>query len=282
MKIKAAIPAMGSKRALAATIIEELGAHSAYWEPFFGGLSIVLAKPESSHETIGDLHGDATNLAWVLQDPTLAPRLYERLVRTLCSDGLHEHAKGMCNDQCEHEVGDVERAYWFFVMSWMGQNGRSLTKGCEKTSFAVRWTPTGGHGGKRFASAVDSIPAWHRRLRRITILRKCGFDMLDRIDDHPKVATYCDPPYLEKGAEYVHDFTEADHADLATRLDRFKDTRVVVSYYDHPWVDVLYRGWTKRCVARNKNLSVSRGRGSPAQRAPEILLLNGPSYAKGA
>ncbi len=53
------------------------------------------------------------------------------------------------------------------------------------------------------------------------------------------MAIYCDPPYLVKGAKYVHDFTDSQHEDLAKLLRRFKHTRVVVSYYEHPALDEL-------------------------------------------
>ena len=39
--------------------------------------------------------------------------------------------------------------------------------------------------------------------------------------------------------------------------------------------------WTKRCVHRMKNLHVQNGRGSKRTIAPEVLLINGPSYAGG-
>ena len=67
MKIKAIAPWFGGKRTLAATVVQEIGPHKSFWDPACGGVSILLAKPRSSHETVNDLHGDLTNLAWVLQ-----------------------------------------------------------------------------------------------------------------------------------------------------------------------------------------------------------------------
>lgn len=166
------------------------------------------------------------------------------------------------------------------VCSWFGRNGVAGTESYNQ-GFCVRYTKNGGHAAKRWVSAVDSIPAWHERLRHVTILNRDGFDLLERIEDAPGVAMYCDPPYLVKGAKYVHDFSADDHQRLATLLTRFKRTRIVVSYYEHPRLDELYPGWTKRHLKANKSL-VNQGlrdKGG-ATKAPEVLLINGPSLVE--
>jgi DNA adenine methylase len=85
---------------------------------------------------------------------------------------------------------------------------------------------------------------------------------------------------LVKGAKYVHDFEASDHERLAKLLGRFRRSRVVVSYYDHPSLADLYPGWTQRKIVVSKALSVQGQRGGTAKKATEVLLLNGPSYAK--
>lgn len=116
----------------------------------------------------------------------------------------------------------------------------------------------------------------------MTVLCKNAFELLARIDDEPGTVIYCDPPYIVKGAKYIHDFTEADHQRLADSLGRFRSARVVVSYYDHPSLEVLYRGWTKRTIEVTKSLVNQgmrmRGRGEQVK-AIEALLINGPSLA---
>ncbi|HUX00596.1 MAG TPA: DNA adenine methylase [Phycisphaerae bacterium] len=301
-RITAIAPWFGGKRGLAGTVVEELGVHSAYWEPFCGSCAILFAKPPSSHETVIDLHGDLTNLAMVIASDQCG-RLVEGLRHTLCCENLFRTAKQFleADDTCPPAspqlVGPshVARAYWYFVIAWVGRNGVAGTRRVNY-QMAVRWTPGGGHGGQRFASAVDSLPWWHRRLRRVLILNRDAFEVIPRIEDVPGVAVYCDPPYFMDtrgtgrqrgpsggGSNYLHDFAEADHARLATELARFSRARVVVSYYDSPALAELYPpgGWTKRAVYRPKNLHVQNRRGSSKCTAPEVLLLNGPSYAMG-
>src|SRR3954464_10186721 len=86
MKVTAIAPWFGSKRTMAPIIVEELGSHRAYFEPFCGGMSVLLNKPIVGHETVNDLHRDLINLARVIQDGTLGPKLYRRLRRVV----LHE------------------------------------------------------------------------------------------------------------------------------------------------------------------------------------------------
>ena len=81
--------------------------------------------------------------------------------------------------------------------------------------------------------------------------------------------------YDDTSGEVLHDFTEADHKRLARALARFRRARVVVSYYEDPQLAALYPGWTNLDCSRTKSLSVQGQRGSKAEKAPEVLLVNG-------
>lgn len=278
--ITALSPWFGSKRTLAPDIVPELGEHSAYWEPFCGSMAMLFAKLQSSAETVNDLHGDLINLARVVQDDELSVKLFGRLSRVACCEALHREAAERHRNRGNVPAPprpDLDRAADYFLCSWLGRNGVAGTSSYNQ-GFCRRFTKNGGHAATRFTSAVESIPGWWDRLRAVTILNDDGIGLLERVEDAPGVAIYCDPPYLVKGAKYVHDFAAADHARLAETLRRFKKTRVVVSYYDDPRLDGLYPGWTIRRLQATKAL-VNQGMrdkgGSVA--APEVLLMNGPS-----
>lgn len=284
-RVNALLPWFGCKRTLAPRIVAELGPHTAYWEPFCGSMAVLLAKTEASQETVNDLHGDLINLGRVVRDETWGPKLYRRLRRTLVHEGhLAEAETETVAAEWDAPVEDdgyfdFERAYQYFVAGWLGRNGViGTTKGSCGKQFAVRYTSNGGIQGVRFAAAVNSIPAWRRRMRRVTILRRDGLDLLERIEDAPATCIYVDPPYIEKGARYVHDFAAADHGRLADLLRRFTRARVVVSYYAHPDLQLLYPTWTVvDCeIAKALANQGQRGRGGK-DRAPEVLLINGRS-----
>lgn len=280
MKITAIAPWFGGKRTLAPRIIAELGNHSAYWEPFCGSMAVLLAKEPSAMETANDLHGDLVNLARCVQDDAASVDLFARLVRTICAEPIHREAaeRHRARGNLPFRGLDVERAADYFICAWLGRNGVAGTMSYNQ-GFCRRFTKNGGHAAKRFASAVESIPDWWDRLRHVTILNDDGFTLLPRIEDAAGVVIYLDPPYLEKGASYVHDFDSWDHYRLAAAVRRFTKTRVIVSYYEHPRLAELYPGWTKVSIDVSKAMA-SQGRRDAKNdiRATEVLLINGPSY----
>lgn len=273
--ITAILPYFGAKRTLAARIVEAVGPHSVWWEPFCGSLAVTLSKPPCRMETVNDLHGDVVNLARVLQSREHAEQLYAALYPMIPCREMHVEAKARAAAPVPTVMPDMARAVDFFVCSWLGRNGCIGTKQFNN-NFSVRYTSNGGTQAGRWRSAIDSIPDWHERLRGVVVLNECGIALCGRIEDKAGTAIYCDPPYIVKGANYLHDFEDADHIRLAEALRRFRKTRVIVSYYAHPRLAELYPGWNVLEVPKTKAL-VSAGRrdGDGAVVAPEVLLVNG-------
>jgi DNA adenine methylase len=310
MKIGALVPWFGGKRTLAPHIVEELGPHTQYFELFCGSMAVLFAKQTSQKETVNDLHGDLINLARVIQSDA-APVLYERLQQALFCEGLLEDARDRLDDESSLSLivshleptspHAIERAYWYFLASWSGRNG---TAGTARVDYqlAVRWTKGGGSPTVRFRNALDSLPAWHRRLRNVVILRRDAFAIVDRFEDVAGTAIYLDPPYHigsretharnGRGGLYLHEFNHDapgsagmfgesdDHVRLRDALAAYQRARIVVSYYDHPRIRELYDGWTFIEHTTNKQLHQQNGRGKRSKDAPELLIVNGPSYAE--
>lgn len=276
MKVTALAPWFGSKRTLAPTIIEAIGPHRVYWEPFCGSMSVLLAKPPCVMETVNDLHGHLVNLARIIQHPTMGPALYRRLRRVLFTEAQFDSERERVTTTEPGDELDPDSAFAYFLTSWCGRNGVAGTSSYN-SGFCVRYTANGCHAATRWRSAVGSIPAWKRRLANVTILRRDAFALIERIEDAEGTAIYVDPPYIVKGAKYRHDLGQADHERLAIALRRFKLARVVVSYYEHPELARLYAGWSKRDHATTKalvNQGMREKRG--ATKAPEVLIVNEP------
>ncbi|MCC6428304.1 MAG: DNA adenine methylase [Phycisphaerales bacterium] len=294
MKITALAPWFGGKRSLAPRIVAELGNHRAYWEPFAGGFGVIFQKPPVAHETLNDLHGDIVNLARVVASDDLSPELFSRTMRTLVhEDVLATADAAVRGDAPADGAPNLDRAVAFFTSCWMGRNGEAgLAKSERGRTLALRNRPNGGAPGQRFAAAVDSIPEWWQRLRGVCITRRDAFELIPSIADEEGVVIYLDPPYIEKSDRYLHDFTaggmfsECDHERLAGMLREKTRARVVVSYYDHPRVRELYKGWTFVDCAKHKamvNIGVGDDGASEAESAvaPELLIVNGPSFTAG-
>jgi DNA adenine methylase len=281
MKLTSIGPWFGGKRTLAPEIVRQLGPHSYYFEGCCGSMAVLFAKNPSGHETVCDLHGALTNLAWVIQDEDQAVQLFNRLQRVLYDDDIFQVSKRYLEQVGDQAVPDrpfLDWAFHYFIASWMGRNG---VAGTARVNYqiATRWTKGGGSGPLRFRNAVDSIPAWCERLRNVHILRRDLFEVLAKVEDGPRVALYIDPPYLpgtvSGNSLYMHDFAGGDHARLADALKRFRKARVVVSYYADPQLQDLYPGWTILDCSRHKHLHVQNKRGTGRKQAPEVLLING-------
>lgn len=280
MAIAALSPWFGGKRKLAPEIVAALGPHNAYWEPFCGSMSVLLAKPVVPMETVNDLHGDLVNLARCVRDAVLCRVLYGKLRRTLCCQAFHDDARAYLGRDDfplpDSGTPDVERAYQYFLASWLGRQGCAGSRS-YRNHFSVRYTKNGGNSGKSFVSAVRSIPAWRRRLATVTILRLDALDLIGKIEDADGVAIYCDPPYLSKSKNYTYDIDDAAHAALAESLRRFRRSRVVVSYYQHPRLAEFYPGWHRRQYSVQRALASSVARGKAIEStAIEVLLCNQP------
>ena len=276
-KITAIAPWFGGKRTMAPIVAEEIGKAKSYYSIGCGSMSDFFAKEPSTMETAVDLHEYLTTLAMVLSREELAVQLYEKLTRTLACESLYRESKDYLASHHAYSDNAVTIAYHYFVASWLERNGVAGTK-CDDYQMAVRWTSGGGHGATRFRSAVESIPVWHNRLRSVLILNRDMFDVIPRIADQEGTVIYCDPPYLmttrSGSTRYLHEFTEEHHTRLSEEFARFKKTRVIVSYYDHPRLAELYPGWTVRKCYRQKNLHVQNRRGVGKCEAPEVLLIN--------
>lgn len=294
MPIKTIAPWFGGKRTLAPRIVELLGEHRAYLEPFVGGVSVLMQKPRSRKETINDLHGELTHLAVVLASPRWR-ELYSMAGRTLYCEWLYDIAKRelasfadrpVADDPDRVDGDDLKRAWAYLIVSWMGRNGQAGTPTGSK--FTTRYTGNGGDSATRWANVTASMPAWHERLIGVDILQRDGVELIQKFEDAAGVAIYCDPPYLDEGDAYEHTFAgdgsgggmfgddDDDHGRLAAALNAKKHSRVVVSYYDHPRLATLYPAdrWDKHVIPVTKALAAQNRRGANRVKADEVLLVN--------
>lgn len=274
-KITALAPWAGAKRGLAPVVVRELGEHDAYFEPFCGSCAVLFAKSAVKHEVVNDLNRDITNVAVCLQTRGLASDLLARLHFTLAGEELYRDARERVLQPFVGRLGDVDRAYYAMVTWWLGRNGMAGTRK-SRTSFSARFTKRGGSGGVRFRNMVLSVPFFSRRLERVDVLNRCGFDVLEKIHDEYGTAIYLDPPYLKKALVYEHDFAAGDHKRLATAAARFQKCRVVVSYYPSPELDRLYppNRWRRVETVVSKSICNSHKRQGGGTRAVELLLVN--------
>lgn len=284
----------GAKARLGPEIARQLGPHRARFEPFCGGLSVTFACEPSSNEVINDLNGAVVNLAAVIASPRWTD-LRDRLDRTHCCEGLllnsaawlgvnsPELPKGKRAGSVDPQAvtkEHVEWAYHFAVASWLSRENGLIGARPPRT-LARSFTPNSA--AKRLPRLVGTLEWMHARLKHVTIWCTDAMSIIERVQDAPTSAIYCDPPYLRatRPSSYLIDVpTDPDeelkwHASLARAVRRFKKARVVVSYYDHPQIRGLYKGWSVVSIKTRRIVgNVDFGK-SASSDAPEILLING-------
>jgi site-specific DNA-adenine methylase len=266
-------------------IVAELGPHKGFYESCAGSFAVIFGKKRSPMEWCSDLYGDGINLARVLASDRYR-ELYARIERTMIHSELFEEAQQKLGYADASDVAasvdavedrHITRAYWFLVAHWQGINGVTGTHRYN-VQLARRFTVGGGHAGTRWDAVGASIPAWHKRLKGVIIDRMSCFDIAPRLADDGTWVIYSDPPYYVKGDQYIYDWTPDMHEQWAGILRAKKNTRSVVSYYDHPEIRRLYEGWTIVDCSKTKSMtSMGRRDGENKSKAPEILLINGPS-----
>ncbi len=242
-------------------VVSHFPAHRIYVEPFGGGASVLLNKAEVEVEVYNDLDKRVYHLFSMLR----SKRNCHALIRQLRLTPYHEYEYELAW-QGIYSEDPIERARQIFVQLRMafgglGSRGQKPGFGFGKTSSKSR-----GH-----VSCIEQLVHVVERLRRVTVMCRCGIDVIQRFDDRDALH-YCDPPYVSstrsQGAGYVHEMSDETHRKLAMTLHRAKG-EVILSGYRSELYDELYSDW--RQVTRCQALSCSRQKGS---RRTEVLWMN--------
>ena len=283
--IKCVAPWAGGKRRLAPRIVELLGEHEVYVEPFVGGCAILPQKPRSRSEYLNDANPCVVNALRCVRDHAakvqsiIDQKPFTRESFEWAKDYIG-HSVPTCNPVDPH-IAAAQLVLW-----WMGPNGLAGT--ATKPWFATRHTKTGGSPVTRWDSFRRSLTALSDRLIGAAI---GGLDWEELLGAGGIVkagtAIYVDPPYLSKSFRYAVDFASMeDHRRLARFLNGLGGKpRIVVSYYDErddanlfgggSLIDELYPPdrWTRHEVAMSKASANSRA-GATKTTAVEVLLVN--------
>lgn len=276
----------GSNRTLASTVGVQLGKCEWVGVPFCGGCC-ELRFIKSRSGIASDLHRDLINLARVIRQPELNAQLIKRLECTPFHTDELEAAQARCLDRVANavsglfgnefravETDSVAWAYDYFLSTWMTAGGRSGQKGEFNQGMSYRWNANGGDSCRRFRSAAESLGDWCKIFQPWNFICLDAFDFLDKCQDHRGHGIYCDAPWPDDGDGYKHLFNELSQRRLAKTLNGITRARVVIRFGDHPLIRELYPetkwNWIRQTSRAQTNGAVQ-----------EVLILNGPSYAKG-
>jgi DNA adenine methylase len=278
-KVKAIAPWYGASRMIAEHVGKATDGYPFCAVPFMGG-GCELLHIKSRTLLCADLHKHVVNLASVMADRELGPKLYRRLRRVPHSDLILQEAQETCRSfERASSAGttflpwratDDDRLRWataYFIACWSSRNGFAGKKPEFETGFSVRYDAGGGDSAVRLRNATRSIVALRRFLARATFQCRDAFDLLDDIGDRDDTVIYCDPPWPKDGGDYAHAFTTDQQKKLARKLEGYRKARVVLRYGDHPLIRELYpeRKWRWQAI---------EGRTSGNNKKAEVLIVN--------
>jgi len=263
MTAKPVLQYPGSKMRLAQRIVDLLGPHTSYFEPYCGSAAVLLAKPRAAVETIGDLSDLLILFYRTLRDQRYD--LVDAMVNTPYARKEFELAR-----QDDPALSAIERSRRFMIrnnMAFVGSNGKgtwtATTRGSSGHSNATKWmnyTTRLSETGERLAGVqIENIDALELLARAVAA-------------NDPDIAVYLDPPYVmetRNGVIYQYDIEPAHHTAMLALAVQLPGPTVVSGYQSSLYADTLEgAGWTRIEVSTAS--SSSAGRGSVANRT-EIL-----------
>lgn len=243
----------GGKYRIAKWIISHFPAHDFYVEPYGGGGSVLMQKPEAKGEIYNDIYGDAVNVFRVLRDPEQAQEL-ERLIRlTPCSYEEYKAAYEFCGEP-------VERARRTIYRSFMTIGAGGVLRHSARFR-GLRNLETIVTSAQEWARYPDVIKAFTKRLRNVLIENRDALAVV-KMYDKPTTLFYIDPPYVrstrtKQTSLYAQEMTDQDHIELAKVLHQVKGM-VALSGYSSPLYEQLYADW--QIVKRSATAQNGKGR----------------------
>lgn len=281
MKITALAPWFGSNRMLASTVGSELEGCSWVGVPFAGGMA-ELQHINARTIIVSDLHKHVINLARVVKDPALRQNLVRRLDRLPFHADVLDDAQEWCkiHEPCITSQPDLDAAENYFVACWMGRSNLSGTGNEFHGRISVRWNANGGDSNVRYRNAYRSLAQFTRTFQRCTFETMDAIKFNERTEDTEGHGLYEDPPFPQVGRRYRYSSGKNSeqerefHTRLRDSVRRFRKTRVVMRFYDHPLIRELYPqdDWTWLFL---------KGRTQANKEGAEVLLINGESLTAG-
>ena len=240
--MKPPIPYYGGKQRIAGQIVAEFPPHLHYVEPYAGGLSVLLAKPAASIETVNDLDQSIVTFWRVLRDQP------DALMR-MCTLTPHSRAElNLCREPMDG-LTDLEVARRVWSQLAQGRAGRRSRTGWR--SYVDGETTTSGMDAY-LRGYVRRMPAAAERLARVQLECKPALDVIDLYGRAATTLLYVDPPYLgttRKSLQYLHEMhDDAAHEALSEALNQTR-AQVVLSGYHSQLYDRLYRDWRRVEIA---------------------------------
>ncbi len=225
----------GAKWGSAEKIISYFPEHKGYLEPYFGSGAILFNKEKANLETINDTDKEVINFFQVLKNNYQA--LEHELKYTPYAKDIYIHAQNLI------PKNNVERAYKFFVMSWMSHGGYQP----YKTGWSHSKNPVGPNKAMLFKNVSESLYEFSERLKEVQIENDDAIKLM-KAYDFEDTLVYLDPPYVlntRKSKLYKFEMSDEAHIELLETVKGLKKAKVLISGYDNELYNEYLSLWNK-------------------------------------
>ena len=227
----------GGKFKLANWIISQLPKHKVYVEPFGGAASVLMRKPRSRKEFLGDLQNEIVNVFRVLRDKEKSVELRRLIELTPYSNAEAQLCKEFSSD-------DIESARRTIVLSFLASSGIRPDRQNVSLRMSRRFPYNHAKEWTRYPAHIEEFT---RRLKGVHIVSGDAITLMKRTDS-PDTLFYVDPPYVHTSRhgdkQYEYEMNAVDHVALSEFL-RNVSAKVVLSGYESTLYDQLYVDWRK-------------------------------------
>jgi len=235
----------GAKWRLAPWIISHFPRHRIYVEPFGGSGSVLLRKGRSDVEVYNDLDSEIVNLFRVARDS--GEELSRLVFLTPYSRDEFVKSFELSDDPLEQARRTIIRSFQGFGSGYVTHTEGSK---CARPEYGFRigWRCRGNKPHTNWCHVSDTVMAVIERLRGV-VIENTTFQTVIKKNNTEDTLIYADPPYVssvrDNGKDYRHEFTEADHIELAQILHKTSGTVIVSGYHSELYND-LYHDWIVR------------------------------------
>lgn len=213
----------------------------------------MLRKARSYAEIYNDLDNDIVNLFRCVRDN--GEELRAKLYLTPYSREEYELSFKPTDDVIEKARRTVVRSFFGFGTTAILCNGDENHPG-----FKGSIKMAGASPAPTWAKYHQAMEKTIERMRGVVIENRNALELIDTHDDE-RAVFYADPPYLpsvrDAGNDYRYEMSEADHIELAKKLNQAKGVVLVSGYHSELYED-LYKGWTRREKATYANGAAPR------------------------
>jgi DNA adenine methylase len=232
----------GGKHYLANRIVSLMPPHTHYCEPYFGGGSVLLAKPcEGVSECVNDIDGPLTCFWNCLMNPELFDAFMGHVQAMPVSESLFKNAL----QEVVEQTGDtVAIGAAFFVAARQSLAGR-----CKDFAPLSKSRTRRGMNEQASAwlSAVEGLPEVHERMKRVVVLNREALEVIEQ-QDSPHTFFYLDPPYVPKTRTakqvYRYETTLDHHEKLMALLPKLQGKWLLSGYKSELYdLHVKQNGW---------------------------------------